>query len=126
MRDIFPSLSFNREKRRGILTSIMSYGSGKVYIPFKLGNRGSIRPIFRPMFWNYPDKGVTSVRLGATYAWPEEKTWGYRGWLSGPQSGLMRGFMGIHIKLAHKLRPDTHFLMGQTLSIRGYQNTLIN
>ncbi|GEM_PF-6959771 len=120
-RDIFPSLSFHREKRWGILTSIMSYGSGKVYIPFKLGDRGSIRPILRSIFWHYPSKGVTSVRLGATYSWPGEKTWGYRGWMSGPQSGVMMGFMGIHIKLPHKLRPDNHFLMGQTLSIKGYQ-----
>lgn len=124
-RDMFLSLSFHREKRWGIFSSIMSYGSGKVYIPFKLGDRGSIRPIFRPIFWHYPNKGVTSVRLGATYSWPGEKTLGYRGWLSGPQSGRMMGFMGIHIKLSHKLRPDTHFLLGQTLSIKGYQKALL-
>jgi hypothetical protein len=124
-RDMFPSLSFHREKRWGILTSVMSYGSGKVYIPFKLGERGSIRPIFRPIFWHYPIKGVTSVRLGATYSWPGEKTLGYRGWLSGPQSGVMMGFTGIHIKLSHKLRPDTHFLLGKTLSIKGYQRALL-
>ena len=72
-RDMFPSLSFHREKRWGILTRIISFGSGKVYIPFKLGDRGSIRPIFRPIFWHYPSKGITSVRFGATYSWPCEK-----------------------------------------------------
>lgn len=122
---IFPSLPFHREKRWGILTSIISYGSGKVYVPFKLGDRGSIRPILRPIFWNYPSNGVTSVRLGSTYSWPGEKTWGYRGWMSGPQNGVMMGFMGIHIKLSHKLRPDNHFLMGQALSIKGYQKSII-
>ncbi len=124
-RDMFPSFSFHREKRWGILTSIMSYGSGKVYIPFKVADRGSIRPILKPIFWHYPNKGITSVRLGATYSWPGEKTIGYRGWLNGPQSGVMMGFMGIHIKLSHKLRPDTHFLMGKTLSIKGYQRSLL-
>ena len=123
--ELFPSFPFQREKRWGILTSIISYGSGKVYVPFKLGNRGSIRPILKPIFWHYPSKGVTSVRLGAAYSWPGEKTWGYRGWISGPQSGIMMGFMGIHIKLSHNLRPDTHFLMGQTLSIKGYQKPFL-
>jgi hypothetical protein len=120
-KDFFSSLFFHREKRWGILTSIISYGSGKVYIPLKIGDRGSMRPLFRPIFWHYPQKGFTSVRFGATYSWPGTTTWGYRGWMAGPQSGVMMGFTGIHIKLSHKLRPDNHLLMGRTLSIKGNQ-----
>ena len=120
-KDVFPSLFCHREKRWGILTSIISYGSGKVHIPLKMGDRGSMRPILRPIFWHYPQKGITSVRFGATYSWPGAATWGYRGWMTGPQSGVMVGFIGIHIKLSHKLRPDNHLLMGRTLSIMGTQ-----
>lgn len=97
----------------GILTYIVSYGRGKVYIP--LHRDGSfLRFFLRPIFFQY-EKGITFAKFGANYAWDRFKTFGDYGVMIRSQRGIMIGFVGLHIKIGHKLTPDTHIFIGGSL-----------
>ncbi len=88
---------------------IMSYGKGKVYIPFHR-SRSFLRLVLFPIFFNY-EKGITVVKFGANYLW-RGKSIGDYGFMLGRQCGMMLGFAGVHIKISYKLRPDTHIFIG--------------
>ena len=93
-----------------VLTYIVSYGRGKVYIP--LHRDGSfLRFFLRPIFFQY-EKGITFAKFGANYAWDRCKTFGDYGIMIRSQRGIMIGFVGLHIKIGHKLTPDTHIFIG--------------
>lgn len=93
----------------GIGNYIISYGKGKVYIPFSK-ERSFLRLMLRPIFFNY-EKGITFVKFGANYFW-KGKSIGDFGLMLRRQSGMMLGFIGLHVKISHKLKPDTHIFIG--------------
>lgn len=94
----------------GIMSYIFSYGEGKVFIPFHK-DRSFIRLFLRPIFFQY-EKGVTITKLGANYAWDRCKKIGDYGIMMHRQRGILIGFVGVHVKITHYLRPDSHFLIG--------------
>jgi len=94
----------------GIMSYIFSYGKGKIFIPFH-NDRSFIRIFLRPIFFQY-EKGFTIAKLGANYAWDRCKKIGDYGIMMHRQRGILIGFVGVHIKISHTLKPDTHFLIG--------------
>jgi hypothetical protein len=100
---------------------IISYGKGKVYIPFSR-ERSFIRLMLRPIFFHY-EKGFTLVKFGANYIW-RGKSIGDYGMMFRNQYGMMLGFLGVHIRIRHKLQPDTHIFVGNALLIAGKDKLL--
>jgi len=101
----------------GILTYVISYGKGKVYIPFHK-DRSFLRFFLRPIFFKY-EKGFTVAKFGANYMWDRCKSFGDYGIMIRNQRGVMIGFIGLHIKIKHKLNPDTHIFIGGSLAMIG-------
>ena len=97
----------------GILTYIISYGRGKIYIPFHR-DRSFLRFFLRPVFFQY-EKGLTIAKFGANYAWDRCKTIGDYGFMIRSQRGILIGFIGLHIRIKHKLTPDAHIFVGGSL-----------
>jgi len=105
----------------GFNNYIISYGKGKVYIPLSK-ERSFMRLMLRPIIFNY-EKGFTITKFGANYAWKGAKIGDY-GTMLGRQSGVMLGFYGIHIRIRHALRPDTHIFVGGSMAIIGWNKLL--
>ncbi|MCD6222260.1 MAG: hypothetical protein J7K12_01055 [Thermoplasmata archaeon] len=101
----------------GVLTYVVSYGKGKVYIPLHR-DRSFLRLFIRPIFFKY-EKGFTFVKFGANYRWDRCKTFGDYGFMVRKQRGVMIGFIGLHIKIGHKLNPDTHIFVGGSFVMIG-------
>lgn len=102
-------------------TLIVSYGKGKVYIPFHR-DRCFLRLFLRPIFFNY-ENGFTIVKFGANYFW-KGKSIGDYGCMIRNQFGMMLGFFGLHIKISYKLKPDTHIFIGSAWIIFGWDKFL--
>ncbi|RLF52335.1 MAG: hypothetical protein DRN11_01310 [Thermoplasmata archaeon] len=105
----------------GIANLIISYGKGKVYIPFSK-ERSFIRLMLRPIFFNY-EEGFTIVKFGANYFW-KGKSIGDFGLMLRKHQGVMIGFLGIHIRIRYKLQPDTHIFIGGCWLILGRDKLL--
>ncbi|HEC82584.1 MAG TPA: hypothetical protein ENI53_01700 [Thermoplasmatales archaeon] len=105
----------------GFSNYLISYGRGKVYIPFSK-ERCFLRFMLRPIFFNY-EKGFTIVKFGANYLW-KGKSLGDYGMMFRSQCGMMLGFYGLHIKISWKLRPDTHIFVGGNLLLVGKDKIL--
>lgn len=105
----------------GFSNYLVSYGRGKVYIPFSK-ERSFFRLMLRPIFFNY-EKGFTFVKFGANYIW-KGKSIGDYGMMLRSQCGMMLGFYGVHIKISWKLRPDTHIFVGGNLLLVGNDKIL--
>ena len=101
----------------GVMTYVISYGRGKVYIPLHRDNT-FLRFFIRPIFFKY-ERGVTIVKFGANYVWDRCKTVGDYGYMVRNQFGVMIGFVGLHIKIPHKLNPDTHIFVGGSFAMLG-------
>ena len=101
----------------GVLTYVVSYGKGKVYIPFHR-DRSFLRLFLRPIFFKY-EKGFTIVKFGANYRWDRLKSFGDYGIMLRHQRGVMIGFIGLHIKIRHRLNPDTHIFIGGSWAMMG-------
>jgi len=106
----------------GFANYIISYGRGKVYIPFSK-ERSFLRLMLRPIFFNYYDGGFTIVKFGANYLW-KGKSIGDYGFMLRKHCGVMFGFYGLHIKIAWHLRPDTHIFIGGNIAMVGYDRLL--
>ena len=106
----------------GFNNYLISYGKGKVYIPFSK-ERSFLRLMLRPIFFNYYEGGFTAVKFGANYFW-KGKGIGDYGVMLGRQCGFMLGFYGLHIKIAWKLRADTHLFIGGSILIVGKDRLL--
>jgi len=101
----------------GFLTYVISYGRGKVYIPLHR-DRSFLRFFLRPIFFKY-ERGITIAKFGANYVWDRCKTVGDYGFMIRRQRGVMVGFIGLHIKISHKLDPDTHIFIGGSMLMIG-------
>ncbi len=105
----------------GFNNYMISYGKGKVFIPLSR-ERSFIRLMLRPIFFNY-ERGFTITKFGANYAWKGVKAGDY-GAMLGRQSGVMLGFYGVHIRIRHALKPDTHIFVGGSIAIIGWNKLL--
>lgn len=101
----------------GILNYVVSYGRGEIYIPLK-SDRSFLRLLLRPIFFKY-NLGFTVTKFGATYMWDSNNVVGNIGFMLGRQRGFMIGFMGLHVRIPHKLKPDSHLFIGGVLIING-------
>ena len=101
----------------GMLTYVISYGRGKVYIPFHK-DRSFLRFFLRPIFFKY-ERGFTIAKFGANYMWDRCKSFGDYGVMIRSQRGIMIGFIGLHIKIRHRLNPDTHIFIGGSIAMIG-------
>lgn len=101
----------------GFSNYIISVGGGKVFIPFSR-ERSFFRLLLRPILFHY-SKGFTITKFGANYLW-KGKNMGDYGLMLGNQFGIMVGFFGLHIKIAWKLREDTHIFVGSSILFIGY------
>ncbi|MEA2054683.1 MAG: hypothetical protein U9O96_06190 [Candidatus Thermoplasmatota archaeon] len=101
----------------GIFNYVVSYGRGEIYIPLK-SDRSFIRMMFRPIFFKY-NLGVTITKFGSNYIWDSKNTMSNMGWMFGRQRGFTVGFVGLHIRVPHKLSPDSHLFIGTSLIING-------
>ncbi len=101
----------------GFSNYIISFGGGKVFIPFSK-ERSFLRLMLRPILFHY-SKGITITKFGANYLW-KGKSAGDYGLMIGNQFGFMLGFFGLHIKIGWKLREDTHIFVGSSILLAGY------
>lgn len=101
----------------GFSNYIVSVGGGKVFIPFSR-ERCFFRLLLRPILFQYT-KGITITKFGANYLWKGKSIDDY-GLMLGNQLGMMLGFIGLHIKIAWKLREDTHIFVGSSILFVGY------
>jgi len=101
----------------GVMTYVISYGRGKVYIPMHRAH-SFLRFFIRPIFFKY-ERGITFVKFGANYRWDRCKTFGDYGYMVRNQFGVMIGFVGLHIRIPHKLTPDTHIFVGGSFAMLG-------
>ena len=101
----------------GFSNYILSFGGGKVFIPFSK-ERSFLRLILRPILFHY-SKGFTITKFGANYLWKGKSIYDY-GIMCGNQFGMMLGFVGLHIKISWKLREDTHIFVGSSIFFIGY------
>jgi len=101
----------------GILNYVISYGKGEIYIPLK-SDRSFLRLLLRPIFFKY-NMGFTMTKFGATYIWDRSNVMGNIGFMLGRQRGFMVGFIGLHIRISHKLNPDSHLFIGAAIMING-------
>lgn len=117
--NILPDISaiFGKEWGWGIFNYVISYGRGEIYIPFK-SDRSFLRLLLRPIFFKY-NIGFTMTKFGATYMWDSNGVVGNMGFMLGRQRGFMVGFVGLHIRIPHKLNPDGHLFIGAAIMING-------
>lgn len=101
----------------GILNYVISYGKGEIYIPLK-SDRSFLRLLLRPIFFKY-NIGFTMTKFGATYIWDRSNVVGNMGFMLGRQRGFMVGFIGLHVRIPHKLNPDSHLFIGAAIMING-------
>ncbi|MEM1513581.1 MAG: hypothetical protein QXW78_03750 [Candidatus Thermoplasmatota archaeon] len=105
------------KKDFGFSNYIISVGGGKVFIPFSK-ERSFFRLLLRPILFHY-SKGFTITKFGANYLWKGKCIDDY-GLMLGNQFGFMLGFFGLHIKIAWKLKEDTHLFIGSSILFIGY------
>lgn len=105
----------------GMLNYIVSYGKGKIWMPLHT-DRSFLRMVIFPIFFNY-EKGLTLMKFGGSYFWKGKSIRDF-GIMTGKQCGIIFGFMGLHVKISHKLRPDTHIFIGGSAFTIGWDRFL--